>query len=329
MTPQPAGAPALEQPLNLADYRAAVHSGFLHLDIEAHNDDTFTGHITSQRVGKLSFTRIKATAHQVRRHAKHIHPSDPHCLKLSVQLTGTSTITQRGVTSSVEKGDVVLYDTTSPYEVTFDSPGDILVVQMEREHLTLADSSLESLLGQRLVGTSQQLAPMVGMLGGLASNLAVLSSGFGQQYATGSLALINPALAASAQQLGAAIDERSQMLATIEAYIDQHLPDEELDPAAIAAAHFISVRHLHALFRSRGTTVCQLLKKKRLHKALYMLGDPSLSHLPVSLIAAKVGMPDPAQFSRAFKTRYGMTPRAARARARAEGAPAESAQHAA
>ena len=46
---------------------------------------------------------------------------------------------------------------------------------------------------------------------------------------------------------------RHALLTTVQAFIQQHLGDPELSPAAVAAAHHISLRSLHQLFHDEGS----------------------------------------------------------------------------
>jgi AraC-like DNA-binding protein len=50
-----------------------------------------------------------------------------------------------------------------------------------------------------------------------------------------------------------------------------------------------------------------------LERCLDDLRDPALADVPIARIAARWGMANHAQFSRAFRAAYGVTPREARA----------------
>jgi AraC-like DNA-binding protein len=101
---------------------------------------------------------------------------------------------------------------------------------------------------------------------------------------------------------------RRTLMLRIHAFIEQHLADPELNPAAIAAAHHISSRYLHRLFALDDTTVAGWIRQRRLERCRKDLTDPFLRTLPVSAIAARRGLPDPAHFSRLFRGAYGLPP---------------------
>lgn len=108
--------------------------------------------------------------------------------------------------------------------------------------------------------------------------------------------------------------EGTEMLKAIEEWIEARLPDPSLCPAAIAAAHHISVRQLYRVFQPTGTTVARYVRTRRLENCRRELADPVHGAQPIAVIANRWGLPDAAAFSRAFRTAYGQTPTAYRAR---------------
>ncbi|WP_433462148.1 helix-turn-helix domain-containing protein [Spirillospora sp. CA-128828] len=110
-------------------------------------------------------------------------------------------------------------------------------------------------------------------------------------------------------------DEGAETLPAIQDWIEARLHDPSLCPADIAAAHHISVRQLHRVFRPTGTTVARYIRTRRLEHCRRELGDPLLGAQRIGAIANRWGLPDAAAFSRAFRAAYGQTPTAYRSRA--------------
>src|SRR6185437_7081220 len=107
---------------------------------------------------------------------------------------------------------------------------------------------------------------------------------------------------------------RDAVLDRVLAYIDQHL-DGELSPEAIASAHYISVRYLHALFERQGDTVGRHIRHRRLDRIRRDLTDRALADLPTYAIAARWGIANPSHFSKLFHAEFGTSPRAFRQQA--------------
>ena len=98
------------------------------------------------------------------------------------------------------------------------------------------------------------------------------------------------------------------MLTTIQAFICQHLGDPGLSPAAVAAAHHMSLRSLHQLFHDEGLTVAGWTRARRMERCRRDLSDPALESRPVAAIAMRWGFSSAADFSRAFRAAHGMPP---------------------
>ncbi|MGW7381446.1 helix-turn-helix domain-containing protein [Streptomyces sp. NPDC054794] len=105
-----------------------------------------------------------------------------------------------------------------------------------------------------------------------------------------------------------------RLLHDINTFIENHLADAGLTPASIAAAHHISVRYLHHLFQRDRRTVGTYVRQRRLERCRADLADPALAGRGVGQVGRHWGFRDPAVFSRAFKSAYGVTPGAYRSR---------------
>ncbi|MFD5604307.1 helix-turn-helix domain-containing protein, partial [Streptomyces sp. NPDC127064] len=98
------------------------------------------------------------------------------------------------------------------------------------------------------------------------------------------------------------------LLRDIKAFVEDHLADADLSPASIAAAHHISVRYLHHLFQRDRRSVGAYVRRRRLERCRADLVAPALVRRGVGQVGRRWGFRDPAVFSRAFKSAYGVTP---------------------
>ncbi|MBO1331823.1 helix-turn-helix transcriptional regulator [Streptomyces sp. VRA16 Mangrove soil] len=99
-----------------------------------------------------------------------------------------------------------------------------------------------------------------------------------------------------------------EMLTRIRDHIETHLMDPDLSPQSIARAHHISVRYLHKLFQSDGTTVGTWIRQRRLESCRVDLGRPSNRRRTVAAVAQNWGFASPSHFSRLFRRTYGLSP---------------------
>ena len=114
-----------------------------------------------------------------------------------------------------------------------------------------------------------------------------------------------------------AINYEKRMLRVIQYIYDNPTGDLSLDALADVAA--LSRFHWHRIFRTMtGETCSQAVKRIRMHLASIALVE---SDRPVAEIAARVGYPQAASFTRAFSDVYRVSPSAFRDRGQAQPAP--------
>ena len=75
-------------------------------------------------------------------------------------------------------------------------------------------------------------------------------------------------------------------------------------------------RYLHKAFESEPETVTHYIRDRRLERCRLRLLDPRFSQRPISALAFDAGFNDLSGFTRAFKAKYGRSPRQLRATAR-------------
>jgi AraC-like DNA-binding protein len=264
-------------------------------------------------LGAVQVSQVACPAYVVRRTPKLIRQSDPELLQLSLNLRGRSGITQarREVTPGVR--DMVLYDTSHPFEgraLPDGTSAEGFLIAFPRALLPVPENLVKRRIPVRLSGDRGVGVLLAQFVVGLAKEAAVLGAADRARMATILLDLLT---ATVAQQGGGDVSvsqgsRRHVLLLRIHAYIAQHLSDPDLSPASIASACHISTRYLQTLFQEQGDTVTGWIRDRRLDRCRHDLADPGLRFVPVSAIAARWGFPDAARFSHAFRAAYGVPP---------------------
>ncbi|WP_448006996.1 AraC-like ligand-binding domain-containing protein [Agromyces bauzanensis] len=296
-----------------SDFRASVSNSYVPLRVTSDRPDTFVGRIRMTNLDDIHVSDVSATEHTVERTPNLIGRGDARYFKLSLQVSGTGLLIQDNREALLTPGDLAVYDTERPYSLVFDDDFRMMVVMFPQTLLDLPPQAVGQLTATRFTrgdGVSDMISPF---LERMSVGLERLTGPTGTRLAYNALDLIATMFA---NELGSRSEGTGhQALAgRIRAYIEEHLGEPELDPQHIAAAHFISRRQLHVLFREQGTSVSAWVRSRRLEHCRRDLADPLLADRPVGQIAFRWGFVDAAHFSRLFKATFGESPSEMRAR---------------
>lgn len=293
---------------NISDFRAAVNDSFVPLQVSSTHPDRFRGMIRGAGIDEVHVSDVRASSHVVERTPELIARGDRPYFKVSLMLAGTGLLIQDDREAVLSPGDLAVYDTSRPYSLVFDQDFRTMVVMFPRHLLTLPPDMVGQLTAVRISGSEGLGSVVAPYLTQLAGNLDQLAGSTGARLAHSALDLVATVFARELGLDGESADPHRALMQRIRGHIDRNLASTDLGPASIAAAHFISTRHLHGLFQEQGTTVSTWIRTRRLEQCRRDLVDPILADRPVAAIAARWGFVDAAHFSRAFKSTYGVSP---------------------
>lgn len=294
---------------DLETFSVVVSSSFVPLRVSADRHDGFAARLTSADADDVAFTEVKARPHLVERTPETIATGGSGYYKVSLLLSGTSILVQDGRELVMRAGDLSIYDTSRPYSLLFGEEFRNLIVMFPKDRLNLPTPITEQLTAVSLRQQDPVLTPVVTtFLSQFPNQLQDLPDRVRSKLAHTSLDLLGTLVSNILDAHPEQRDPRQVLLQKIYAYIDEHLASPELSPSSIAAAHYISTRHLHSLFHEADTTVSTWIRERRLEHCRADLLDPVLSDRTVAAIAARWGLTDAAHFSRVFKSAYGVSP---------------------
>ncbi|MFG1946413.1 helix-turn-helix domain-containing protein [Nonomuraea sp. NPDC048826] len=219
-------------------------------------------------------------------------------------------VEQDGRQADLLPGDFALVDLTRPMSTSGAgrSANRMLSVVLPRPLLPLPPGRVAEVTGRRLPGHEGPGALLSAVLGRMAGELDAYRPAAATRISTAVLDLMTAVLAARLELTPPPERGRGALLRQVYAYIERRLDDPGLSPPAIAAAHHVSVRHLHKVFQAEERSVARWIRHRRLDRCRRDLADPALADRPVAAIAARWGFPDPAAFSRAFRRVHGLPP---------------------
>jgi AraC-like DNA-binding protein len=264
--------------------------------------------------GPVQVTLITTAPHSIHRTPKRIRQADPGVFKMGCMVRGGGVVVQDDQEVKLGVGDMVLFDTSRPYHGAFapDIPvSQVLLLRFPRSLLPLPARDL-----RRLSATPLPAAKGIGALSSqfllqLARRMEELSPSDAARLSSLTLDMLTATLADALDARSAVPPHAGQrvLMARIHAFIRENLGDACLTPSAIAAAHHISLRYLHKIFHQEGRTVAGWIRERRLEQCRRDLADPYLAVRPINAIAARWGFSNPAHFSQAFRSTYGLSPR--------------------
>lgn len=288
------------------------------------DSDRATDFRATLRAAGLGPVQVSAMTYQSmrsRRTPRLVRAADPELYQLALTRGGRQSMTWRDHQLILGDGELFFYDTSVPFTAEIragQAAASSVMVQVPRELLPMGRDQVADLLGTRVpasdpiglllrqfidaiahpapAGAAPYTAADAGRLGLVLADLLTALLGRQRELAGAPLGRIN----------------KDTQLACVQAYIERRLGDLDLTPVAVAEAHHISLRSLHRLFEEQGTGVAGWIRARRLERCHHDLTDPALAGRPIHTIAARWGFPRPADFSRAFRSAYGLTPGAYR-----------------
>jgi len=275
----------------------------------------YQGEFQVSGLGPMQVVVLEVMPVTVRRTPYLISQADPDMLKMYLVCDGSpSVVEQGGRQARLSAGEFAFYDTRRPYEVACgvggDGPTRVLTFMFPPSLLPLARNRLRQLTATRIAATAGLGELTSQFLLQLARNVDHYSPVEAARLSTAALEVLATRLAheLDARDWETPEARRHALLTTVQSFIQQHLGDPELSPAAIASAHHLSLRSLHQLFNGEGLTVAGWTRQRRMDRCRRDLADPGLAARPIAAIAARWGFSSAADFSRAFRAAHGMPP---------------------
>lgn len=294
-----------------------VRNAVVRVNAQQHDEPFEHYAVSVNKVANLTIYSIESDPVTVSRLPEDILADRIFDVLMHVQLEGTARITQDGKSFTLKEDALAIVPGGIPYRVNYPERGSKIILRIPylvfHERLlgrevhdfgaTLFDGGLVpiiiSLLKSLTHEEKSQLADIDQFM--LADNFLSM---------IGSVVRLRRRSEAQGTE-----KNHSARLCRILSYIEENFSDHRLTPARIAEANFVSIRHLHGLFQQRGTTVSKWLWDRRLRAGREDLLDTSKAPMTICEIAFSRGFNDSAHFSRAFKDRFGASPREFRQRA--------------
>jgi AraC-like DNA-binding protein len=262
-------------------------------------------------VGKLELYDIRIDPVAIHRRTEDIDKDANDDFLLATQVEGTVVISQDDSEFTQLPGSLTIMSAAQPYSIIHTQNSHRLILhipnQIYRERILSHQEDREF---------HPRLVPAGGLATIVDSMLKSLAFEADHLHATEQYTIAECLLELTAAILRSEVDheheqqhaKQSALFRRILEFMEANYMDCELTPEKVANANGISMRYLHSLFHQAGMTVSKWMWERRLKATREDLLDPNLNHKRVSEIAFNRGFNDPAHFSRAFKSRFDVSP---------------------
>ena len=229
-------------------------------------------------------------------------------IALSVQLRSQGRLEQQRRRQVVPAGELLAVDLSGAYDYSWSGDGAAGCIQIPFDQLGLPVDVI------RRAAPRIRDSPFCRLVTDHITHLTrepgrIVADPASAAVAAASVELVRALLASAGRVERSTRQVLAETLLTrVRAFVRQRLADPDLDPAMIAAAHNVSLRHLYQVCAAADLSLEQWIIAERLQGARHELLLPESRHRSVAAVAQRWGFRDATHFTRRFKARYGMLP---------------------
>jgi AraC-like DNA-binding protein len=291
-------------------WRRAVCEGVVGAETESPRPGPFYARMAASRAAGFGFATFAASGHAVVRTPAMARGDGEAPFLLNLQRRGESRYGDGAGAVSVREGEIALVNTGRPFRVVF--PGEVsrVIAILPRPLLRARVPWCGDIGALKIDGALPAAEPLRAYLGTAGRTLALLDARTAGAFLENLANLLALALAPAPGGEG----PRRARFDALRAHMRRNIADPGFAPRRAAADLGISLRALHRLFAEAGTSFGRSLLEARLDASRRILDDPAQAGRAISDIAFACGFNELSHFSRAFRARFGLPPRAYRSR---------------
>ncbi|MFC0403349.1 helix-turn-helix domain-containing protein [Paraburkholderia rhizosphaerae] len=228
-------------------------------------------------------------------------------LYLKLVTHGAMNIEQGTQARRIGPGEIVLVESSQPYRQTFDEPTGLIALRFPAS--ALKERGLRHDLRNFITPdmSSADARAIADFVTSIATQHGATSASLRRRQGDQLLDLIDLLIDDPAALMRARSGDATLFRA--KRFIAQNLRSPGLTVPLIASAVCVSDAHLSRLFRAEGESVMRYVWASRLALAADIIKRSDKAHVQIGDIAYRCGFSTPAHFSRAFRERYGLSPR--------------------
>lgn len=301
---------SLHGPEKIGLWADAITRAFGPFGISCSDPARFRGRLKVERRGDIRFVELGYSGHVFSRSAGDVSRLSDTYFSLLRPTSGRLRLAQGGTEHVLEPGRYYVVNHSVPYESRPESGYRTTALAFPPTALASRVARPQPFYALPDPATSPRMALLVAFLREYAAGRQSWSEAEFPLLTNQLLDLVALTLAETGQ--GVSTSEtaaRAARRAEAMAFIRDNLARRDLTPRTVAAACGISLAYLHEIFRAAPLGVEETIVAERLERARHRLRAPEGAGEQIATIAYRVGFADPAHFTRAFRRRFGVSPR--------------------
>lgn len=289
--------------------REVIGREYANVEITPPAAGTLFNEMTIYQWSQLRLSIIRSNAISIARLAQEPHLNSQDAYFGVILLSGTYQLEQNGREVFLQAGDMTIYDATRPHRIHCPQSFSKLIVSIPRKIMRERMAGVEHCTALRIAGNQGIGAVAASHMVTIAKQANSLESDAFTAIAESSLDLFTLALNSVRPQNYNLSRSRSLSLHRVKDFVERNLANPILDTSMIVAGTKLSARYINDLFRDEEISLMRYVWQRRLDHCYEDILSPLFTGQRVSEIAIRWGFNDFSHFSRAFKQRFGATPR--------------------
>ncbi|TDG01871.1 helix-turn-helix domain-containing protein [Paraburkholderia guartelaensis] len=289
-----------------------VRLQYVHCDEPS--DIALTASVEQRALSNLDVHLVSSTRQSLKRVPQRATDNEGEFFLFVMQVTGTGEVTQDDRRVVLTPGNFTMYDTTRPYELDFSAAFQQMVISVPRDQLCVQVPGAEKLTAYHVSGERPIGRLLRDMVHGLSAAIDEAQNGTQHLISQAVVDLIAANLRMHQPACGTMSSKLKRYQETrVKAFIKENATNSELTVSKVAEALDMSVSAIYRAFDGQHVSVAETIWLERLAAASMALRDHTLASKSIKEIAFDSGFSEAAHFSRAFRQRFGVTPREFRA----------------
>lgn len=294
-------------------WNAAVSDAYFPLSLHFRDTQRFQGRLRHLNVGDVGLSRLISEPVNYERRKRHIRSDTQEDYLITIPRSTSVNFKQMGKEISCDPGGFIIERGDEPYRFMYERPNDLYVLKVAKSDLMDRVRQPDRFCAQVFDATKGSGALFVSMVEQSQRHAPDAKQDasriIGRQMLELLALTIEQSKTDTSDTQGSAV--RAAHIMRIKDFIRQNIKNPRLSPDVIANGCGISKRYLHDLFKTVNGTVSQFVRDERLCAAKTQL--ETMPDIAIAEIAYRFGFSDQAQFSRLFKSHFGVTPTGFRA----------------